>query len=248
MKSLLMRSLIALTVAAGLLPVGCKLGNRESLINKRSEYQVLVPDSVLVDRIGDGTSVQIRFTTKVAAFCELYFYSQDPDGEPSEAKPTRLPCSKEGESRTEFNETVTGLTAENLYNFGVYVWAQESPREKGEAIVVRERLDNSGAVRLKDGTWSEILVARMNAPLRTAAFQRISLDPPLKADAIIARSTVNTGCSPLLDQPHWTGRSTSLGVGLSSFATRGFATAEGAATDQRITAVFNSLQIGNPEW
>jgi hypothetical protein len=240
------RFLLTLAVCSGLF--ACKLGNRESLVNKRSEYQVLAPDSVLVERVGDGTSTQIRFVTKVAAFCEIFFYSQDPGGTPAESNPTRLPCSKESEVRSEFNETVTGLAPEILYNYGIYVWSQDSARDKGEAIVVRERPDNSGAVRLKDGSWTEILVARFNAPLRTAAIQRIGLDPPLKADVIVSKSAPKNGCSPWLDQPHWTSRANLLGIGLSSFATRGFATAEGVASEKRITTVFNTLQFGNPEW
>jgi hypothetical protein len=227
---------------------GCKLGSQESRISRRSEYKILNPDPVSVDRIADGTSIQIRFTTKTPALCELFYFSQDPEGTPPESKPTRISCSKSEESRTEFNETVTGLDAETLYNFGIYVWSDGSPREKGEALIVREKSNNSGAIRLKDGTFSQILVARFNSTLRTVAFQRIGLEPPLKADAIMAKSLMATGCTPLLDQPNWTGRANQLPVGLTAFASRGFATAEGASSEKRIIAVFNTLQYGNPEW
>ncbi len=241
------RYLIGLLLAAGGF-FGCKLGTQPSTVSHRTNYKYIIPSEVAFTRLGDGNSVQIQFSTREDSLCELFYYSQDPSGLPSEDAPVRSPCSGGDTPRTEFNETLTGLNAETVYNFGIFVWTVASTKEKGEVLLVRESTGESGAVRNRDGEYEEIMLARFNAPLRTAEVQKARLDPPLPASAIIGRSRSNLGCGPALDELAWTSRSANGRDGLSSLAMRGFATGEAAEKDSRLIAVFNALQFGNPEW
>ncbi len=227
---------------------GCKLGTQPSTVNHRTNYKYIIPSEVAFTRLGDGNSVQIQFSTQEDALCELFYYSQDPSGLPSESAPVRSPCSGGETPRTEFNETLTGIQAETVYNFGIFVWTPAGTKEKGEVLLIRESTGDSGAVRNRAGEYEEIMVARFNAPLRTAEIQMAHLDPPLSASAIVGRSNANLGCGPALDDLTWTTRSASGKGGLASLAMRGFATGEATEKDSRLIAVFNALQFGNPEW
>lgn len=241
------RCLIGIILAAGGF-FGCKLGTQPSTVNRRTSYKYLIPNEVAFTRLGDGTSVQIQFSTREDAYCEIFYYSQDPSGLPSEQAPVRSSCSGVDTPRSEFNETVTGINAETVYNFGIFVWTETDTKEKGEVLVIRESTGESGAVRNRNGEYEEILMARFNAPLRTAEIQRARLDPPMTASDIIGRSRSNLGCSPALDELTWTSRSGIGKGGLASLAMRGFATGEATEKDSRLLAVFNALQFGNPEW
>ncbi len=227
---------------------GCKLGTRQNTVNHRTAYKFINPDDVSIARLGDGTSVQIQFTTKEDALCELFYYSQDPAGTPAESAPVRAPCSGGDTPRKEFHETLTGLSAEAVYNFGIFVWTTASSKEKGEVLLVRESTAGSGAIRNADGKYEEIMISRFNLPLRSAEIQKAHLDPPMTALELVGRSGSNLGCAPSLDDLAWTSRAVTGKGGLAALAMRGFATAEAVEADARLLATFNSLQFGNPEW
>lgn len=241
------RYLTGTILAAGAF-FGCKLGSQPSTVNHRTSYKYLIPSEVAFTRLGDGTSVQIQFSTREDAFCEIFYYSQEPSGLPSEASPVRSSCRGGDTARAEFNETVTGINAETVYNFGIFVWTAADTKEKGEVLLIRESTGESGAIRNRNGEYEEIMVARFNAPLRTAEIQKAHLDPPMAASEILGRSSSALGCTPAVDELSWTSRFASGKGGLASLAMRGFATGEAAEKDSRLIAVFNALQFGNPEW
>ena len=237
---------LALIPVAVALVCGCKLGTSKDTLNRRTTYRIINPDDVVVERLGDGTSAQIRFTTLDEAFCEVFYFAQDPSGTPTESSPARFPCT--GAPKSEFSETISTLKAEAVYNFGIFAWTEAATREKGEVLLVKERPDGSGALRNKDGTFTEILFARFNVPLRTVEIQKARLDPPLGPQAILNKAGSELGCRPALDDVSGISRALVGKGGLSNMAMRGFATGEALEKDSRLTAVFNSLQFGNPEW
>ena len=227
----------------------CKLlGTQKNTVNQRTTYKIINPDEVVIDRLGDGTSAQIRFTTQEDALCELFYYSQDPAETPSESAPVRVACSGAETARAEFNETVAGIKSESIYNFGIFVWTVAGTKEQGEVLVVRERVNGSGAIRNRAGAYEQILLARFNVPLRTAEIQKARLDPPMTAQSMLGRSGANLGCGPSLDEQSWMSRATVGKGGLSGLAMRGFAFADATETESRLLASFNALQFGNPEW
>lgn len=245
--SLLSALMPAMMVAAGILSVcGCKLGTSKETLSRRTAYRIINPDEVSVERLGDGASAQIRFSTLEDAFCEVFYFAQDPSGTPTESSPARISCT--GAPKSEFSETVTGIKAESVYNFGIFAWTAAGTKEKGEVLLVKEKPDSSGATRNKDGSFSEILFARFNLPLRTVEVQKARLDPPLGPQAILAKAGAELGCRPALDEVSGIGRAVTGKGGLSSMAMRGFATGEAVEHESRLTAVFNALQFGNPEW
>ncbi|NDE13659.1 hypothetical protein EBZ80_01880 [bacterium] len=237
---------LALIPVAVALVCGCKLGSSKDTLNRRTTYRIINPDGVSVERLGDGTSAQIRFTTQEQAYCEVFFFAQDPSGTPTESAPARLPCT--GAPKSEFSETINALKAESVYNFGIFAWTEAGTKDKGEVLIVKERPDGSGALRNSDGTFAEILFARFNVPLRTVEIQKARLDPPLGPQAILTKAGSEFGCRPALDDVSGISRALVGKGGISNMAMRGFATGEATELDSRLTAVFNSLQFGNPEW
>lgn len=241
------RSKLMISALAACSVASCKVGLRQDLESRRSHYKILLPDSTRFERLGDGTSAQLRFKTTEPVRCELFYYAQDPTQQPTKEAPEKAKCGG-AEAKSDFNETILKLREDVLYNVGVYVWPADGAEAKGEALVIRERFSSGGAVRSPDGNFESILMARFNVQLGAIAVHRVQLEPPLPVSEITGKIVPQTGCGPSLAGPSWLTRSTAATVGIDALAFRGYATANATSSGNRLLASFESIQFGNPEW
>ena len=110
----------------------------QSKNDEKDRYKIIIPNSVVMDRMITGNSARLAFKTKQSALCELHVYNQDPKGEPSQEKPLVKPCTG---TQTSFVESVSPLDSSSLYTIEIHAWTTQGSKENAEKLAVKE---NSG--------------------------------------------------------------------------------------------------------
>src|SRR5690606_18344744 len=120
-------------------------------------------------RTGDGDTARLKFKTKSDLFCSLEIYSQEKGAEPTSKNPRKIPCKDEASAKQEFVEKIDDLRTDMLYYVNILLYSKKSQTKPKDKVTIKESGGQSGTVD-KDGKYSELLVARLNQPLKTAEF------------------------------------------------------------------------------
>jgi len=231
---------------------GCFLFPSKKSGKKKGSAELIERESIYVDRVGDGTSAILKFRTTRPASCELNIYSQDENVEPKKDSPRQVACSATAPTQ-EFSEQLKDLRADVLYFIAISVWPEGSTRDFSTTLVVKEQPGGSNATGegQGDGKFRSLVVARFNAPVRTAEIHRYSFPEPADMAQVRARIVRTEGCAGKV--PELVGPFTEADpdIKLTNLETRGFAAGAAAAHPnfpERMRMYFNALQFGNPEW
>jgi hypothetical protein len=252
------RRLVLLALMSQLLATsGCFLRPKKKSGNKGSDSSSLIErGSIFMDRIGDGDQARVQFKTSKAALCELAFYSQEDGAQPTKEAPTVVACANEASGdagRTEFTEKLTGLRSDMLYFVIITAWETGSAKGDGESVTVRETPNDSTVIDPGegDGSFSELLVARFDIPLRTAEFHRHALPEALDSAALKAKLVRQGGCRLGVPADETPFRAAESDMKITNLATRDFAAATAVPHRDhpgRLMTTYASINDGIDKW
>ena len=94
---------------------------------------IVIPETVVFERTGDRTAINLSFETSEAAQCKLGFYIQS-----DSAKTPTAWSSCAGRSATKFTETVSGLPKDQLVSIVILSWPATSDEGAAKRLVVTE--------------------------------------------------------------------------------------------------------------
>ena len=237
---------------------------------------LIVANSVFIDRLGLGDSARVQFKTTANTVCELAFSPQDEKNPAAPAAPAVVPCSDQGQPRTAFIEKLEGLRTDTLYFVTISVWVPPATKAQAQRFTVRETPDNpsivsgggsgsGGAGTSSSGTggaggaggassggaFNELLVARLDIPLKSAEVHRHVPAAPVDTATIKAKLTRKLGCQqgvPAADAPF---RDANADIGIKNLITRDFATATAQASPdhpERLQLAYTAVNTGMNQW
>jgi hypothetical protein len=236
-------------VALCLLTSGCFL-NKKKKGGDDGESSLVDKKSIFLDRTGDGDTARLKFNTTKAVFCSLEIYSQEKDVEPTSKNPTKIECKDESEGKKEFVEKIDGLRTDMLYFVNVLLYTKKEQTKPTEKVTIKESGGGSGTVT-EDGKYSELLVARLNQPLKTAEFHRHGFTEPVAAEVVRNKITRKTGCSmkiPADASPFATAETT---MGINNFTTTDYGAGKVTKHEDatgRLKVAYDNLKTGIDRW
>ena len=203
--------------------------------NKRTANQLILRDSVTLDRLLSGETARVAFNTSLAANCEIRFWSQEDSGQPKKDAPGVIPCFG-GAPKKQFLEMVQGLSTESLYDIEIIAWPLNASKNASDRIVVRE---NDGK-----GIGKNFIHVRLNTPLRTSEIHRYAADDDISIEQLKAKLTLKTGCQGGVPEgPSLF--SSSSDIGLQEITSKGYGISKSEAHAQdgnRLRMYYSTLQ------
>ena len=244
-------TLLALGFLSGLMS-GCLLSTKKST-RSRGASELIVRDSIYLDRIADGAAGRLQFKTSRSAVCEIAFYSQEPNVAPTKEKPVTVPCSGEDKPRQEFTERIENLASNTLYFVVISAWDPGAGKKAADVVTVREGAGNPspGNPGSQDGAVRNIFVGRIDLPLKVAEVHKHTLAKPASLSDLKRALVRNEGCQVSVPNAPAPFREPTTDLGIANLASRDIAT--GSATQhkdypQRVSLLFPSLNIGMDKW
>lgn len=231
---------------------GCLLNTKKS--NRgRSGDELILRDSIYLDRIADGVAGRLQFKTSRNAVCEIAFYSQEPNVVPTKEKPTVIPCTGAEKARQEFTERLEELSTSTLYFVVITAWEPTAGKKRTDSVTVREGAGSPAAdgSTKDDGSLKELFVGRIDLPLKVAEFHRHTLVKPSSLTEIKRALSRAEGCQvtvPTTPAPY---RDATTNLGILNLATRDLATGSAIPhrdDPQRQTMQFSSINSGMDKW
>ena len=219
------------------------IGDNDALIDRTS---------IVMDRIGDGDAARLQFTTVRDSTCQMAYWSQDPDVQPTKDNPTVVPCSSPGTFRSTFTEQITGLATDSLYFVLITAWTAGSDVIHGDVVTVRET--PSTGTTSTDGAadvFSQLMVARFDLPLLTAEIHRNILTAPADIPTIKGQLTRQIGCTQGVPAKDAGFRDAAKDVGITNLATQDLAAGTAAPSidyPERLQITYGSLNNGIDKW
>lgn len=240
-----------------LLPLvsGCFLKPKKKAGNKSSgASEIIARDSIFMDRIGDGDSARMSFKTKLAAQCEMAFYSQEPSGQPTREQPKVVPC-KAGPAREEFVEELPELKTDTLYYVLLKAWKDGDTVEKADVVTVKETPNSASIITPggegEEGLFRDLMIARFDIPLGVAEVHRHTLPTPTDIPTIKTKLTRKLGCQQGIPDKDAPFREAADSIAINGLTTRDFAAGTATAHPDhknRLQLTFPSLNKGVKKW
>ena len=208
---------------------GCFLLPEDKNSGSTGAQDLVLKESIYLDRIGDGDKARLSFTTSRPAHCSLEWYPQpstaNPEGNTEPRDLQTGDCSSIEKPRTDFTEVIKDLRTDSLYLVRLIVWPEGTSRSAAVRVLVKEvSSDGQGVDGLPyDGKISSLNVARLDIPLKSIEVHRHDIGSSLSIDEIKSELSPEFGCKqgPVsADRPF---RSAAADIGLSNLATRDFA-------------------------
>jgi hypothetical protein len=230
---------------------GCFLKKKKSSGKGSGKAELVDRQSIFFDRIGVGETGQLKFKTKKPALCELTLYAQEAGIEPTKDKPKVTACSGT-DARAEFTEALEGLRTDALYFVVIRAWEAAESKEKGDVVTVREGQDPKAVITPGgDGKLKDLLVARLDVPLKTAEVHRHSFADATDVATIRTQLTRKEGCTQGVPDKDGPFREAAPDVAIANLATRDFAAGTaGPHPDYpgRLLLTYPSLNDGLDKW
>lgn len=186
--------ILLLSQACSLVPKKKKSSDKDG-----AGVKLVIRDPIYFDRTGDGDVARLSFSTKRPAVCEMSVYAQDPGVQPTRDAPMVVPCAEQTKGRTEFVEKIEGLRTDSLYHVDLRAWDFGKTSADAETVPIIETTEktaviNPGTDPGDGGKFKDLIVARMNLPLKTAEVHHSELPDALDLQAIKAKLTRTVGC------------------------------------------------------
>lgn len=197
---------------------------------------IVIPESVVFERTGDRTALNLSFETSVAADCKLGFYHQSDN---SKAPNNWSPCA--GRSATKFSETLSGLPKDRLVAIVIVSWPSTSDEKNAKRLVVAEALPST-----PDGTINLLSVDMGGGRLEVSGIN--SSDQPSASLSTTLSKVSNVSCasSPSAGTTFSAARGS---VTLMSATSRGFINSSATRINASIVAgSFQAAQRQSTEW
>jgi len=144
------------------------------------------------------------------------------------------------------------LKADALYCIDIAAWQEGSQKSNADKVIVKESPGNASGDSPGDGKFKDLLVARIDAPLRTAEVHRHVLPGPAEIGDINSTLQRKSGCQKGFPDPLTIFSSADPNIGIANLATRGYATGQGVPNShfsERYKLLFNSIQSQDSwEW
>jgi hypothetical protein len=248
-RVLLFAALLMLTQACFLVP------KKKSAKGGGAAAQLVVREGIFLDRTGDGDAARLSFKTKAPAICELSVYSQDDKTKPTKDDPKIVPCSSPDAGRTDITEKIDGLKTDALYYVVIRAWPVGGKKETGDSVLVKEAPNPASVISpgdpVDDGKLKDLLVARMDLPLKTVEVHHHQLPDALDTAAIKGKLTRTAGCQVGVPDKAAPFRDAVKDIAIKNLATKdlGAGTA-GPHKDypERLSINYGSLNDGLDRW
>lgn len=216
--------------------------------SKKGAAGLIDKQNIYTSRASYGTTLVLAFKTQKDALCEFSIWSQAESvncATPSDTQKIKIYTCPTDKPRTDFQESIEGLKSDVLYCIDIAAWENGSNKTKSEKVLVKETPGSTSGNTTSDGKFRDLLVARVDVPLRTAEIHRHVFSGPAEIGDINNTIQRKTGCQKGFPDPLTIFSAADPTVGISGLATRGFASGQAIPNPhfaERYKLLFNSIQ------
>jgi hypothetical protein len=231
----------------------CNLLRRQSASTPGpSVANIILSNSIFMDRTGNGDTATLQFKTSANAVCRIAYYAQDPNRTPTMANPTVQPCSNQNQPRQTFVENLSGLRQDTLYFLNIYTWVPPASEATASMLTIRESSDSSSMI-IGDASasFNDLMVARLDVPLMSAEVFHHVPDHPITAGTVKTQLMQQLGCQRGVPSSIAAFRSASPTLGVQNLSTRDFAAANAIAHPdypERLQLSYQAVNTGMNQW
>ena len=217
--------------------IGCKLGAPPKPPTRLlgGERSLMInPDSVKMQRVGDGSSIHLTFISSKTAYCELSYHQLDSqDQNPSPL----VPCKTS--SATSFSETLEGIPKDKLVAVIIKYWGDGSSSNTGASITV-----NEVAPKTDESTINMLFVDLIAGRLELTAVTNSS-----KPSSLMGESSIEGASCWLSNTKSFGLKSPRKALLLQGATIKGFINTSTTRTSpSTMTGLFSATQNQSSEW
>ncbi len=157
---------ISTVVASLTLAASCNFATKKNYRKQKLPSESLfVTSSFLMERSSTPSDAIVRFKTLKPVMCELAYWRQNLGEQPSPSEVKLKACSNTSPI-SDFTETITGLSVNELYFVKLTAWDSGSDRSKASSVIIKEQATSTSSV--------DAYYARINIPLKSLDIHRIN--------------------------------------------------------------------------